>query len=155
MFLDIRSVLINPTDLHCGNIFLRLPANVRQMIDPSQLYQKFGDPMLDPIVRVDRKSLTAGVPTHIVGPARLGIPSDQITPAYLPIMLSEFGSSYHPSKTRRTIAYTLPRLAPPQTLFSTSKLKTPFPTPAISGLLGVPYLKSSVAEAHLVSWAEA
>ncbi|KAK2858450.1 hypothetical protein FQN49_004719 [Arthroderma sp. PD_2] len=108
-------------DLHCGNIFLRLPADVRQMIDPSRLYQEFGEPILDPIVRVDRKPLPEGVPTHVVGPARLGIPSNQITPPYLPIMLSDFGSSYYPSKTRRTNAHTLPHLVPPEIFFLDKK----------------------------------
>ncbi|KLJ07357.1 hypothetical protein EMPG_17166 [Blastomyces silverae] len=115
-FLHGQSIIHG--DVHCGNIFLRLPADVRRMIDPSQLYRKFGDPILDAIVRVDGKPLPAGVPTHIVGPARVGIQSDQITPAYLPIMLSDFGSSYYyPSKTRRTNAHTLPHLVPPEVFF--------------------------------------
>ncbi|KAK2754780.1 hypothetical protein FQN54_006673 [Arachnomyces sp. PD_36] len=104
-------------DVHCGNVFLRIPSSIRRMTDPSQLYQKFGDPILDPIVRVDRKPLPPGVPTHVVGPAIIGIPSDQITPAHLPIMLSDFGSSYYPSKTRRTKAHTLPHLVPPEVFF--------------------------------------
>ncbi|KGM91452.1 uncharacterized protein PADG_12473 [Paracoccidioides brasiliensis Pb18] len=45
---------------------------------------KFGNPILEPIVRVDGRPLPAGVPTHVVGPARVGIRSDQITPTYLP-----------------------------------------------------------------------
>ncbi|KAK2807051.1 hypothetical protein FQN50_005625 [Emmonsiellopsis sp. PD_5] len=109
--------IINSTDLHCGNIFLRLPASIHRMTDPSQLYQNFGDPILDPIIRVDRKPLPTGVPTHVIGPARMGIQSDQITPAYLPIMLSDFGSSYYPSKTRRTTAHTLHHLVPPEVYF--------------------------------------
>ncbi|OJD20396.1 hypothetical protein ACJ73_08272, partial [Blastomyces percursus] len=54
---------------HCGNVFLRLPADVRRMIkiDPSQLYRKFGDPILEPIVRVDGNPLPAGVPTTSLG----------------------------------------------------------------------------------------
>src|SRR5437660_1524946 len=87
------------------------------MIDPSQLYQKFGDPILAPIIRVDHKPLPAGVPTHVIGPARIGIRSDQIIPTYLPIMLSDFGSSYYPNKTTRTNAYTLPYLIPPEFFF--------------------------------------
>ena len=87
------------------------------MIDPSQLYEKFGDPIFDPIVRVDRKPLPAGVPTHVVWPAMLGIRSDQITPTHLPILLSDFGSSYYPNKTRRNNAYTLPHLVPPEIFF--------------------------------------
>lgn len=42
--------LIDPTDVYCGNIFLRLPANVRRMTDRSQLYENFGNPTLVPIV---------------------------------------------------------------------------------------------------------
>lgn len=93
------------------------------MTDPSQLYQTFGHPILDPIIRVDRKPLppTGEVPTHIIGPARMGIPSNQITldSAYLPIMLSDFGSSYYPTstKTRRNTAHTLPHLVPPEVYF--------------------------------------
>ncbi|OJD10090.1 CMGC/SRPK protein kinase [Emergomyces pasteurianus Ep9510] len=114
-FLHGQSIIHG--DIHCGNIFLRLPADVRRMIDPSQLYRKFGDPILEPIVRVDGKPLPAGVPTHVVGPARIGIRSDQITSTYLPIMLSDFGLSYYSSKTRRTNAYTLPHLVPPEIFF--------------------------------------
>lgn len=87
------------------------------MTDPSQLYEKFGDPVFDPIVRVDRKPLPVGVPAHSVWPARMGIQSDRITPVELPIMLSDFGSSYHPRKTRRTEAHTLPHLVPPEIFF--------------------------------------
>ncbi|PGH07801.1 CMGC/SRPK protein kinase [Blastomyces parvus] len=58
-----------------------------------------------------------GVPTHVVGPARVGIQSDQITSASLPLMLSDFSSSYYPSKTRRTTAHTLPHLVPPEIFF--------------------------------------
>ncbi|KAI2008636.1 hypothetical protein LOZ39_005602 [Ophidiomyces ophidiicola] len=108
-------------DVHCGNIFLRLPEKVRRMTDPLQVYQKFGNPILDPIVRVDRKPLAAGVPTHVIAAARIGIPSDRISPTYLPILLSDFGSSYYPSKTRRTSAHTLPHLVPPETFFLNMK----------------------------------
>lgn len=105
------------TDLHCGNIFLRLPIDIRQALEPSQLYQRFGNPILAPVIRLDRKPLSAGVPTHVVGPARLGIRSDQITSIYLPIMLSDFGSSYYPSRIKRTNAHTLPYLVPPEIFF--------------------------------------
>ncbi|EEH04015.1 protein kinase [Histoplasma capsulatum G186AR] len=108
-------------DIHSGNIFLRLPTDVRRITDPSQLYQKFGDPILEPIVRVDGKPLLAGVPNHIVRPARIGIRSDKITPPHLPITLSDFSSSYYPSKTRRTNAHTLPHLVPPETYFLDSQ----------------------------------
>ncbi|KGO73526.1 hypothetical protein PITC_044050 [Penicillium italicum] len=87
------------------------------MTDPLQLYQKFGNPIFDAVVRVDRKPLPAGVPTHVVWPARIGIQSDQITPMHLPIMLSDFGSSYYPHKTRRTTAHTLPHLVAPEIFF--------------------------------------
>ncbi|KAI1916494.1 hypothetical protein LOZ61_001151 [Ophidiomyces ophidiicola] len=108
-------------DVHCGNIFLRLSEKVRGMTDPSQVYQKYGNPILDPIVRVDRKPLATGVPSHVIAPARIGIPSDRISSAYLPIQLSDFGSSYYPSETRRMSAHTLPHLVPPETFFLDKK----------------------------------
>ncbi|KAM5429481.1 hypothetical protein McanCB56680_005116 [Microsporum canis] len=104
-------------DIHCGNLLLRLPADLCRIVNPLSLYQKFGNPILEPIVRVDRKPLPAGVPTHIIGPVRMGIRSDQITDSHLPVILSDFGSSYCPDKTRRVNARTLPHLVPPEAFF--------------------------------------
>ncbi|OAX80343.1 CMGC/SRPK protein kinase [Emergomyces africanus] len=103
--LDLRIARAIAADLVLAVQFLHGQSIIHG--DPLELYQKFGDPILEPIVRVDGNPLPAGVPTHVIGPARVGIRSDQITPTYLPIMLSDFGSSYYPSKTRQTNKYNL------------------------------------------------
>ncbi|EGE09047.1 CMGC/SRPK protein kinase [Trichophyton equinum CBS 127.97] len=88
-------------DIHGGNILLRLSEDIRQITDAATINQRFGSSFRQPIVRRDGLPLDAGVPTHVVGLAGLSVRSDEITDSHLPIMLSDFTSSYRPSKTRQ------------------------------------------------------
>ncbi|EFE33760.1 uncharacterized protein ARB_07225 [Trichophyton benhamiae CBS 112371] len=101
-------------DIHGGNILLRLPEDIRQITDATTLYQRFGEPITKPVVRVDRQPLDVGVPTHVYWPIRLSVRSDKIMDSHLPIMLSDFTSSYYPSQTRQMISRTLPHIVPPE-----------------------------------------
>ncbi|EFR02619.1 serine/threonine protein kinase [Nannizzia gypsea CBS 118893] len=104
-------------DIHAGNILLRLPEDTRRITDTATINQRFGSSFREPIVRRDRLPLEVGVPTHVVGLASLFVRSDEITDSHLPILLSDFTSSYCPSKTRQILSRTLPHIVPPEAFF--------------------------------------
>ncbi|KAF3897624.1 SRSF protein kinase [Trichophyton interdigitale] len=104
-------------DIHGGNILLRLPEDINRIKDATTLYRRFGEPITKPVVRVDRQPLDVGVPTHVHCPIRLSVRSDEIMDSHLPIMLSDFTSSYYPSRTRQIISRTLPHIVPPEAFF--------------------------------------
>jgi len=114
--LQLLIVGLQHLDLHCGNILLRLPDHFQQA-DPAQLYNITGQPIQLPVVRLDGAPLPPGVPRMVVGPARTGTPSDKISPAHLPVMISDFGEALEPAITIRRHAHTLPPLTPPESFF--------------------------------------
>ncbi|OBT77013.1 hypothetical protein VF21_02968 [Pseudogymnoascus sp. 05NY08] len=62
-------------DIHLGNVLLQLPPEVDQLSD-EQLYEKYGLPTTEPVVRFDGQKLPPGIPTHGTVPVWLGKPSD-------------------------------------------------------------------------------
>ncbi|KAF5976316.1 kinase domain-containing protein [Fusarium coicis] len=64
-----------------------------------QLHEKFGAPILEPIVPLDGsiEPLPAGVPSHAVLPAWLGLPSDGISLCDAKLLLSDFGVAFRPA----------------------------------------------------------
>ncbi|QKX54862.1 uncharacterized protein TRUGW13939_01952 [Talaromyces rugulosus] len=87
-------------DLHLGNILLKVPPTFDQ-ISLEQLYGKYGEPELDPVVHLDgrrRPIPTPGVPSHGIAPIWLGEASEEITLAEARILLSDFGEAFSYSK---------------------------------------------------------
>src|SRR5699024_2619008 len=103
-------------DLHTGNIMLRLP-NSMDELPPEQLYEKYGRPSIEPIVRLDGKPLPSGVPTHGVVPIWLGKESELVTLTEAKIFLTDFGESFLPTMTQRQYSNTPDNLVPPEIHF--------------------------------------
>ncbi|KAL4788295.1 hypothetical protein BJX76DRAFT_366812 [Aspergillus varians] len=77
-FLHRRGVV--HVDLHSGNIMSRLQ-NCIDDLSPRELYQKYGQPNMEPFERLDGKPLSDGIPTHGVVPIWIGKESELATPS--------------------------------------------------------------------------
>jgi hypothetical protein len=100
MSLQPYAKTIPTSDLHTGNVLLRLRANFDQLsID--QLYEKYGSPVSEPIVRFDGQPLQPGVPSSAVPPIWLGKASEEFSPSEYRILLSDFGEAYRPLTEHR------------------------------------------------------
>lgn len=103
-------------DLHLGNVLLRLPFNFSRLSD-EQLYEKYGAPELEPVIRLDHEDLLPGVPSHAISPAWFGEPSEKVTFPESNILLSDFGESFSPSQELRYESHTPISIRPPETRF--------------------------------------
>ncbi|RAH51089.1 kinase-like protein [Aspergillus brunneoviolaceus CBS 621.78] len=95
--------------LHLGNILVQFPRSI-DSISPSELYERYGDPESEDVVRLDGPPLAEGVPTR---DRPLGEAA---------ITLSDFGESFAPCETVRVASKTLPLLQPPEARFSDEPL---------------------------------
>ncbi|KAF2136517.1 uncharacterized protein K452DRAFT_237370 [Aplosporella prunicola CBS 121167] len=123
-FLHSKGVV--HSDLHEGNILLRLPSSV-DCLTPDQLYEKYGQPELEAVQRLHGQPLGNGVPDHAVVPIWLGAASQDITPAESAILLTDFGESFQPATTTRHRSHTPLILRAPE-LFLEPSLPLSFPT---------------------------
>ena len=114
--MDLSCLTRFIADLHTGNIMLRLP-NSMDELPPEQLYEKYGRPSIEPIVRLDGKPLPSGVPTHGVVPIWLGKESELVTLTEAKIFLTDFGESFLPTMTQRQYSNTPDILVPPEIYF--------------------------------------
>ncbi|OJJ52299.1 hypothetical protein ASPSYDRAFT_62949 [Aspergillus sydowii CBS 593.65] len=94
----------------------RLPKSIDEL-SPGELYQKYGQPNVEPFVRLDGKPLADGVPTHGVVPIWLGKESELVPLSEAKIFVTDFGESFLPSITQRHYSHTPGILAPPETYF--------------------------------------
>jgi serine/threonine protein kinase len=113
-FLHSRGVV--HSDLHEGNILLRLPRSI-DSLSPDQLYERYGQPELEPAKRLDDQPLGEGVPSHGVVPIWLGDASEDITLPESHILLTDFGESFQPATTTRCYSHTPYILRPPELFF--------------------------------------
>ncbi|EFR04265.1 CMGC/SRPK protein kinase [Nannizzia gypsea CBS 118893] len=79
--------------IHLGNALLRLPSSLNQL-SVEQLYEKFGTPYVEPIVRHDKDPLPAGVPPHATLPVWLGKWANEIRPTEARLILGDFGEAF-------------------------------------------------------------
>ncbi|KAJ5934433.1 hypothetical protein N7466_003980 [Penicillium verhagenii] len=119
----IRGVafLHNEHIVHSGNILVQFPKAIDQYSTP-ELYEKFGEPEPEAVIRVDGKPLSDGVPTNVYVPGWYGARSDDIALGEEKIILSDFGESFNPHETLRSSSKTLPLLQPPEARFSDEPL---------------------------------
>lgn len=103
-------------DLHLGNILLKVPPNFDQL-SPTQLYEKYGAPEPDPVIRLDGNPLMSGVPSHGIVPIWLGKASEEITLSETRISLADFGESFFHAKERRYKSRTPLVIRPPEARF--------------------------------------
>jgi serine/threonine-protein kinase SRPK3 len=87
-----------------------------------ELYERFGEPHSEAVVRLDGKTLSNGVPARVFIPGWFGVRSDDIVLGEEKIILSDFGESFNPHKTVRFSSKTLPLLQPPEARFSDEPL---------------------------------
>ncbi|KAL2871722.1 uncharacterized protein BJX67DRAFT_167857 [Aspergillus lucknowensis] len=78
----------------------RLPKSIDHL-SPVELYQKYGQPNVEPFVRLDGKHLSDGVPPHGIVPIWLGNKSELVTLSEAKIFITGFRESFLPSTTRR------------------------------------------------------
>ncbi|CAG7918853.1 unnamed protein product [Penicillium olsonii] len=107
-------------DLHLGNILLKVPPNFDQL-STRQLYEKYGTPELDPVVRLDGNSLPPGVPSHGIVPIWLGEASEEITVSETSIFLTDFGEAFSHSKEPKYESRTPLVIRPPEARFEPNK----------------------------------
>ncbi|PWY78238.1 kinase-like protein [Aspergillus heteromorphus CBS 117.55] len=95
-------------DLHLGNVLVKSPKPIDNL-STSELYERFGDPESEAVVRIDGKSLSSGVPSQLV------LYEERI-------VLSDFDESLKPREEPRYSSKTLPLLQPPEAWFSDEPL---------------------------------
>jgi hypothetical protein len=86
------------------------------------LYDRFGEPESEAVVRLDGKPLLDGVPARVFIPGWFGVPSNEVVLGDEKILLSDFGEFFNPDRERRFCSNTLPLLQPPEARFSDEPL---------------------------------
>lgn len=105
------------TDLHLGNILLRLPLDMQGMT-LEQLHDRTGEPAKEQVVREDAAPLDPGVPPEVIVPIWFGLDSEKISVADSAIIIADFGEAFDPQVTRQFTAHTPLLLAPPESRFA-------------------------------------
>lgn len=103
-------------DIHLGNILVKINQDFDKF-SLEQIYEKYGEPELEPVRHLDSKPLPPGVPTYGVLPIWLGKPSEEILLSEAKISLSDFGEAFFPSEEQRYISCTPLINRPPETRF--------------------------------------
>ncbi|KFZ08615.1 hypothetical protein V501_05889 [Pseudogymnoascus sp. VKM F-4519 (FW-2642)] len=107
-------------DIHLGNVLLKLAPEVDQLSD-EQLYDKYGWPTMQPVVRFDGQELPPGIPTHGTVPVWLGKPSDEVRLPEAKILLIDFGEAFEPARKEKYVSHTPLCTRPPEAHFEPSK----------------------------------
>ncbi|KAL2018976.1 hypothetical protein VTK56DRAFT_10201 [Thermocarpiscus australiensis] len=103
-------------DLHLGNILLQMPSGLDRLSE-EELYNKYGAPEPEPVVRLDGKPLSPGVPSHAIPPVWLGEPCENICASDAGLILSDFGVAFRPAEELRFESYTPLEIRPPEARF--------------------------------------
>jgi serine/threonine-protein kinase SRPK3 len=76
-------------------------------------------PDQEPVIRLDTNaaSMDPGVPSYVVPPVWLGVPSNEVTLGEAKLLLSDFGVAFRPSDGSRFESYTPLILRPPEAFF--------------------------------------
>ncbi|GKZ31863.1 hypothetical protein AbraIFM66950_000774 [Aspergillus brasiliensis] len=88
-------------DLHCGHILLRLSRKFDEL-STEMLYEKYGEPVLEPVNRLDGQKIPPLVPQHGVKPK---------------ICLSDFGEAFCPAHEQKFGSHTPLLVRPPEARF--------------------------------------
>ncbi|KAH7151111.1 kinase-like domain-containing protein [Fusarium sp. MPI-SDFR-AT-0072] len=84
-------------NFHLNKILLPLPS--LNSLSIKQLYAKYGEPLLEPVYHIEGSAvvlLPRGVPSHLVQPISLGVPSDEILLQDANVLISDFGDAFRP-----------------------------------------------------------
>ncbi|KAJ5594692.1 uncharacterized protein N7459_000900 [Penicillium hispanicum] len=107
-------------DLHCGNILLRAPRDFNQL-STDKLYELYGEPILEPVNRLDGQTIPPETPKHGVSPIWLGEASENITLLDARILLLDFGESFRPTEEQRFECHTPLAIRPPEARFEPTR----------------------------------
>ncbi|PYI33392.1 protein kinase [Aspergillus indologenus CBS 114.80] len=107
-------------DLHRGNILLQLPRDF-DYLSTTQLYAQYGEPVLEPVNRLDGQRLPPGVPQYGVLPIWLGEASEKITLPESRIVVSDFGEAFSPGREMKYESHTPLLIRPPEARFEPTK----------------------------------
>ncbi|KAJ5138773.1 uncharacterized protein N7515_003621 [Penicillium bovifimosum] len=100
-------------DLHTGNILLCLPANLGQL-SIEELYEKYGSPASEPVIRFDGQPLDSSIPSTVIPPIWLGKASEEFSLPESRILISDFGEAYRPSTEYRYSSHAPISFMPPE-----------------------------------------
>jgi serine/threonine protein kinase len=103
-------------DVTLENVLLRLPLDSKEL-SVKALYEKFGEPVRVPVVRVDGEPLTSAVPSDCIKPVWLGKGSEEITLPEAKIMLIDYGETYLPERDARHTSGVASHYKPPECLW--------------------------------------
>jgi serine/threonine protein kinase len=107
-------------DLHDGNVLVRLPLSM-DSLSPEQLYEKYGSPQYEPVVRLDQCRLPVGVPENVIVTIWLGKESELVDLPEAQIILTDFGESFMPATMARPYSNAPEVLTPPEVYFEHPK----------------------------------
>ncbi|RAH69458.1 kinase-like protein [Aspergillus aculeatinus CBS 121060] len=107
-------------DLHRGSILLQLRRDFDQL-STKRLYEQYGEPVLEPVNRLDGQMLPPGVPQYGVLPIWLGEASENITLPEARIIVSDFGESFSPAREVKSESHTPLSIRPPEARFEPTK----------------------------------
>ncbi len=107
-------------------MLLQLPSSISQLSD-EQLYEKYGQPDLEPVTRFDGKELGPGIQSHGIFPIRL-ITKEEVKLSDAKLMLIDFGESFAPSQETKYILNTPLNERPPEGRFERKKKPFSFPS---------------------------
>ncbi|KAH6641080.1 kinase-like domain-containing protein [Chaetomium tenue] len=103
-------------DLHLGNLLLQLPSSLDGLTE-GELYDKYGAPEPEPVVREDGKPLGRGVPSQVVPAVWLGDCPERIALSEARLLLTDFGVAFRPATESRFQSYTPLEIRPPEARF--------------------------------------
>ncbi|TWU77263.1 hypothetical protein ED733_003206 [Metarhizium rileyi] len=103
-------------DLHLGNILLHLPSSLDHLSE-EQLYDKFGAPEPEPVIRLDGKPPSLNAPSYAISPVWLGEPSENVVLSDAKLLLIDFGVAFQPWEGLRLHSYTPLEIRPPEARF--------------------------------------
>ncbi|KAK6822115.1 hypothetical protein RU639_006683 [Aspergillus parasiticus] len=111
-------------DIHLGNALIRLPTSFDRL-SVEQLYQKFGEPYTEAVMRLDGKPLPASIPARGTVPVWLGKKANEVTLAEAHLLLSDFGEAFSPTdslqKRRGDQCHAPLSVLPPEAYFEPDK----------------------------------
>ena len=101
-------------------MLLRLSSAFDQLSD-EQLYEDYGLPSMEPVVRFDGQEPALGVPTHGIVPVWLGEPSNEVKLSGAKILLSDFGEAFAPAQEAKYDSHVPTSIRPPEVRFEPTR----------------------------------
>lgn len=119
--LSWKHKLILHSDLHSGNILLKLPK--LDKLSVNEIYQQYNPPEKLPVERTDRAPLDKSVPSHLIPPLVTAIACEDVTDAS--IIIADFGEAYMDCTESRQRLNTPLIFCPPEMLLNKGTLGMP------------------------------